>query len=143
MSPTVVPPPADAEPLAEFEAVVAKASPTPSIRDAFTSAVRALARGSAVRIEPMPEWLTTTQAADLLNISRTTMVKILEDGKLPYSRPNVHRMVRLEDVVAYQERRSDKRRAFLRDLTRQTTADGSFFVTAAEADAVRVRAKGG
>jgi excisionase family DNA binding protein len=142
MSLTVVPPPADAEALAEFENIVAKASPTPSIRDAFTSAVRALAQGSAVRIEAVPEWLTTTQAADLLNISRTTMVKLLQDGKLPYEQPNVHRMVRLEDVLNYQEHRSAKRQAFLRELTRETIKDGSFFVTAVEADAVRARMRG-
>jgi excisionase family DNA binding protein len=90
----------------------------------------------------MPELLTTSQAADLLNISRTTMVKLLEDGKLPYVQPNVRRMVRLEDVLAYREQRSTKRRAFLNELTQETVADGTFFATAADADAVRAKMKG-
>ncbi|MDR0627437.1 MAG: excisionase family DNA-binding protein [Bifidobacteriaceae bacterium] len=141
MSPTVVQPPANPAGLAEFEIIVAQASPTPSIREAFASAVRALANGSAVRIEPVPQLLSTTQAADLLSISRTTMVKLLEDGKLPYERPNVHRLVRLDDVLAHKERRSAKRRAFLDQLTRESVADGSFFITADEADAALERAK--
>jgi excisionase family DNA binding protein len=135
MSSTVVAPPANPSSLAEFESIVAKASPTSSIREAFTAAVRALAMGKAVRIEPVPELLTTTQAADLLNISRTTMVKLLEDGKIPFEQPNVHRLVHLEDVLAYKEQRSAKRRAFLRNLTQESIADGTYFMTAAEADA--------
>ena len=134
MSVIVVSPPTDPKGLAEFESVLVEAAPTPSIRAAFTGAIRALATGSAVRIEPMPQMLTTSQAADLLNISRTTMVKLLEDGKLPYEQPNVHRMVRLEDVLAYKEQRSAKRRAFLHDLTRESIADGTYFMTATEAD---------
>ena len=142
MSSTVIAPPADPEALARFESIVAKASPTPSIRDAFTSAVRALAKGSAVRIEPMPQMLTTSQAADLLNISRTTMVKLLEDGKLPYEQPNVHRMIRLEDVLAYKEQRSARRRAFLSELSQESIADGTYFMTAAEADEAFTQGRG-
>ncbi|MDR0991257.1 MAG: helix-turn-helix domain-containing protein, partial [Propionibacteriaceae bacterium] len=131
----VLSPPADPGVLAEFEDIVAKASPTPAIREAFTSAVHALASGSAVRIESIPKMLSTSQAAEILNISRTTMVKLLEDGKLPYEQPNVHRLVRLEDVLAYKQQRTAKRRTFLRDLTRDSIADGTYFMTAAEADA--------
>lgn len=135
MSSTVVSPPTDPGLLSEFEDIIAQASPTPAIREAFTRAVHALANGSAVRIEAMPKMLTTSQAAELLNISRTTMVKMLEEGKLPYEQPNVHRLVRLEDVLDYKKQRTAKRRTFLRDLTRDSIADGTYFMTAAEADA--------
>jgi excisionase family DNA binding protein len=137
MTTTVVTPPVDPRRLAEFEVVIAEAAPNAGIRDAFTGALRALAQGTSVRIEPMPELLTTGQAADLLSISRMTMVKLLEDGKLPYEQPNVHRLVRLHDVLAYRAQRSTGRRAFLRELTRETVADGSFLITAADADAAR------
>ena len=134
MSSTVISPPADPAMLTEFEAVVAKASPTPDIRAGFSVALRALAGGSPVRIEPLSELLTTSQAADLLNISRTTMVKLLEDGKLPYEQPNVHRLVRRDDVLAYKRERSVMRRAYLRDSLREAVADGTYFMTAREAD---------
>ena len=87
-----------------------------------------------MRIEPLSEFLTTSQAADLLNISRTTMVKLLEDGKLPYEQPNVHRLVRRDDVLAYKRERSVMRRAYLRDSLREAVADGTYFMTAREAD---------
>jgi len=113
---------------------LAEASPTADIRDAFTAALRALAGGSSVRIEPLPDRLTTSQAADMLGISRTTMVKLLEDGRLPYEQPNVRRLVRLADLLAFQRERSAGRRAYLRESLRESVADGTYFMTAAEAD---------
>ncbi|MDR1264718.1 MAG: helix-turn-helix domain-containing protein [Propionibacteriaceae bacterium] len=123
MTVTVVSPPADLEGLAEFEALVSREAPTSGIREAFTGAPQALAQGSAVRVEPVPELLTTGRAAELLHVSRATVVKLLEDGRLPHERPNVHRLVRLEDVLAYRERRDAGRREFLRQLTSETVAD--------------------
>jgi len=113
---------------------VAEASPTADIRDAFTAALRALADGSSVRIEPMPEHLTPSQAADMLGISRATMGKLLDDGRLPYEQPDVHRLVRLKDVLAFQRERSAGQRAYLRESLRESVADGTYFMTAAEAD---------
>jgi excisionase family DNA binding protein len=124
MSTTVVVPPADPGDLDELHAALAQTSATPSVRDALTGALHALANGVSVRIEPVPEFLTTSEAADLLNISRTTMVRLLDEGKLPYERPNVHRLVRLRDVLAYKERRSTQRREFLTESMRQAQADG-------------------
>ena len=129
MTATVVPPPADPAVLEEIEAVIARVSPASGVRDAFVGALRALADGSCVRIEPLPTLLTTSQAAELLSISRTTMVRLLEEGKLPYEQPNVHRFVRLEDVLDYKERRSAKRRIFLEESMRQAQEDGTFDLT--------------
>jgi hypothetical protein len=59
----------------------------------------------------------------------------LEEGRLPYEQPNVHRLVRLKDVLAYKEQRSMKRHALLDQLTQESAADGTYFMTTAEADA--------
>jgi len=122
-------PPVDPAPLEEIEAVIAGSSTTPGIRDALVGALKALANGSPVRIEPLPQLLTTSQAADLLNISRTTMVKLLEEGKIPYEQPNVHRLVHLDDVLDYKQRRSMKRASFFQDSMRQAQEDGTFDLT--------------
>jgi len=124
MTAIVVSPPADLADLEEIEAIIAGSSTTPSVREAFSGALRALANGSSVRIEPLPQLLTTSQAAELLNVSRTTMVKLLEDGKIPYEQPNVHRIVHLSDVLDYKQRRSMKRAIFLEESMRQAQEDG-------------------
>ncbi|MCL1841011.1 MAG: helix-turn-helix domain-containing protein [Propionibacteriaceae bacterium] len=134
MATTVVSPPSDPAVLARFAQIVAEASPTPEIRDAFTGAVEALANGTSVRIEPMPTLLTTGQAADMLGVSRTTLVKMLEEGKLAYAQPNVHRQLHLDDVLAYKEQMHAEQRAFLDEMRREAIADGTYFMSAAEVD---------
>lgn len=53
---------------------------------------------------PGEELLTTQEAADLLGVSRPTLIRLLDAGQIPYARPNRHRRLRLADVVAYRAR---------------------------------------
>lgn len=72
-------------------------------------------------VAPVDQKLTTQEAADFLGISRPTMVKLLEQGKLPYERPagGRHRRVRLQDLLHYQETSRAERRAILDELTHE------------------------
>lgn len=67
--------------------------------------VDALANGLAVTVAPQATTLTTQQAADLLGVTRPTVVKILGEGGMPYERVGTHRRLLLVDVLAYRERR--------------------------------------
>lgn len=72
--------------------------------DALRQALVALAQGQAVTIFPTSTLLTTQQAADLLGVSRPTIIKILDAGEIPYITPGRHRRISLTDVLAYQRR---------------------------------------
>lgn len=67
--------------------------------------VEAMQSGLSVTISPTSQTLTTQQAADLLGISRPTLIKVLNDGKLPYTRAGSHRRIALTDVLDYREKR--------------------------------------
>lgn len=89
------------------------------LRRLLATVVEAMRRGQAITIAPLAQRLTTQQAADLLGISRPTLVKLLEDGRIPYETPGRHRRIRLVDLLEYQATRRDERRAVLRELTEE------------------------
>jgi excisionase family DNA binding protein len=88
------------------------------LRDVLATIVTAMRRGQAVTFAPLGQRLTTQQAADLLGISRPTLIKLLETGKIPFETPGRHRRIRLSDILDYQAVRRDEQRQVLQDLTR-------------------------
>lgn len=82
-----------------------------------------LAAGGAVRLVAADAELTTQQAADLLGMSRTYVVRLIDSGKLPAHLVGTHRRLRAVDVLAYRTRRSE-RIAAVRAVTEADIAAG-------------------
>lgn len=71
-----------------------------------------LARGDSLTIVPVGKQLTTQQAADLLNVSRQYLVRLLDEGRVPFTKTGKHRRLRIEDVLAFKKKRDEERRSF-------------------------------
>lgn len=76
-----------------------------------------LERGDAVSVVRVGKDLTTQQAADLLNMSRQYLVRLLEDGRIPFSKTGKHRRLKLTDVLLFKVGRDRERRAMLGEIT--------------------------
>ncbi|MCF5704420.1 helix-turn-helix domain-containing protein [Pseudomonas syringae] len=78
--------------------------PTSALR-LLADILTALAEGNAVKVVPVHAELTTQEAADLLNVSRPHMIKLLESGEISYHKTGKHRRVRFADLMDYKARR--------------------------------------
>lgn len=98
------------------------ASATKLLLDVLTH----FADGNAVMVLPIHREISTQQAADLLNISRPYLVRMLERDELPYRQVGTRRRLQLKDVLAYKARQAADRKRVLDELTAQAEELGLY-----------------
>ena len=89
---------------------------TPALVDSFMEVLRLVSTGRGFRMIPVDAELTSQEAADLLNVSRTYLIKLLENGEIPHIKTGRHRKVKASDVFAYKQQRDNFRSGALDDL---------------------------
>src|SRR5690606_10498250 len=104
-----------------------EAIPIPeSVFHVLVRVAEVMARGDSLTIVPVGQELTTQQAADMLNVSRQYLVRLLDEGRIPYTKTGTHRRLQIDDVLAYEELRDEQRRASLDELTHMSEDLGGY-----------------
>lgn len=102
---------------------------SPEIFAVLKKVAKAMEGGLAVTVTPESTTLTTQQAADLLGVSRPTLVKLLDDTAIPYERVGSHRRVQLRDVLDFRERRRQQQYDMLAATTAEFDGDEGLDLT--------------
>lgn len=108
-----------------------------TLYEILVRAVRELLAGHAVSILPSDLELTTTQAAEILHVSRPYLTRLLTDGAIPFHMIGTHRRVFLQDVVHYRHQRDAARRQALGEMIRDADEAGLYDELFAQARARR------
>ena len=106
---------------AKFKLAVSKDSQAeivlaPALTRSFMELLRYVGSGSAVTIVPTEEQLTTQQAADLLNVSRPHLIKLLTQEDIRFTKVGRHRRIRAQDIFDYRKKRDAERGKALSEL---------------------------
>jgi excisionase family DNA binding protein len=89
-----------------------------AVYEILAEVLRAMAQGQAVTVTPLDTELTTQEAADILNVSRQYLVRLLDQGTIPFTKVGTHRRVKFGDLAAYKDVRDQQRHEALTELTR-------------------------
>lgn len=83
-----------------------------------------MAQGNAVTLIPLHAELTTQEAANLLNISRPYLNKLLERGDIAHHKVGSHRRIKIQDLEIYRIAREKHRQDSLSELAKQAQEEG-------------------
>ncbi len=76
------------------------------------------ARGNSVTIIPATKEFTTQEAADFLNVSRPYVIKLLEQGVIPFHKIGAHRRINAHDLMMYKQNSDDERKKAFGELAK-------------------------
>jgi excisionase family DNA binding protein len=75
--------------------------------------LKAMSEGIPISIVPLATEVTTQSAAEILSCSRPHLVKLLEEGKISFTRVGKHRRLMIEDVLKYKQQMKSEQKQHL------------------------------
>ena len=88
--------------------------------------LKEISQGNPISIVPIATEMTTQSAAELLGCSRPHVVKLLEDGKIPFTKVGRHRRIKYEDVAIYKKDMKSKQRNKIQELMKLDEESGLY-----------------
>jgi excisionase family DNA binding protein len=92
----------------------------------LSEVLKALSQGKSVSVYPIAAEMTTQAAADYLNCSRPHLVKLLEEGHIPFTKIGKHRRVKFEDLHTYKQHMKARQKKLLIEMMRSDEDAGLY-----------------
>jgi excisionase family DNA binding protein len=97
-----------------------------TVRELLLKILKSLQSGKAISIVAEHRELTTQRAANILGVSRPFLVRLLEDGQIPFHTVGSHRRIYLRDLLAYKHRRDTARHEAIDRLAKSEVEAGTY-----------------
>lgn len=78
--------------------------------------LKAMSQGKPISIVPLATEVTTQSAAEILGCSRPHLVKLLEEGKIEYTKVGKHRRIKYDDVINYKRKMKEEQKKHLIEM---------------------------
>jgi len=85
----------------------------------LNSIINNMAQGKSIALMPTDAEVSTQQAAEILNVSRPHVIKLLEKGEIPHKKVGSHRRILLQDILKYESNFKSSRRKKLNALAKE------------------------
>jgi excisionase family DNA binding protein len=96
------------------------------VHDLLLAILKNLQAGRAISIVPEHQQLTTQRAADILGVSRPFLVRLLENGDIPFHMVGSHRRIYLRDLLEYKRQRDQARHEAINNMARAEMEAGTY-----------------
>lgn len=78
--------------------------------------LKAMSQGKPFSLVPVATEVTTQKAAEILGCSRPHIVKLLENGKIDYTKVGKHRRIKFEDVMNYKRKMKKSQKQYIIEI---------------------------
>lgn len=75
--------------------------------------LKAMSQGKPFSLVPIATEVTTQKAAEMLGCSRPHLIKLLEEGVMPYNKVGKHRRIKIDDLIQYKLRLKNEQKQHL------------------------------
>lgn len=88
--------------------------------------LKEISQGNPVTVVPEATEITTQAASEVLGCSRPHVVRLLEEGKIPYTKVGKHRRIRYDDLMSFKKKMKVSQKKKLQDLMKLDEASGLY-----------------
>lgn len=88
--------------------------------------LKAMSQGKLISIVPLATEVTTQAAAEILGCSRPHLVKLLEDGKIEFTKVGKHRRIKFDDILKYKNQMKVQQKKNIIDIMNADEETGMY-----------------
>lgn len=88
--------------------------------------LKEISKGRPVSIVPIATELTTQAAAELLGCSRPHLIKLLEQGTIPFTKVGKHRRIKYQDILDYKKKMKAEQRRLIIEMMKADEESGLY-----------------